>query len=178
MLMTSRAIEDSLKPPAGDTKTDRRHFLVGTIYTLSTVISGALGGISALYLLQPPTPKDESQWSRVGDISQLIPAVPLKVTFRRTHMEGWKRVTDADSAWIVRDSHDDLIAFAAQCTHLGCPYHWEAKRNAFVCPCHGSVFSKAGDVVVGPANRPLDRYHVKLQGSDLSIGPLIKIAGV
>jgi menaquinol-cytochrome c reductase iron-sulfur subunit len=175
--MAPRAIETNIDVIAGETVTGRRRFLSGTIYTLATAIAGTLGATSARYLLQAPEADDESQWSPVGDISQFRPGVPQKVMFTRTRMDGWKRATETDTAWIVRDADGELTAFAPQCTHLGCPYHWETKRHAFVCPCHGSIFSQTGNVISGPANRPLDRYEVRLERSNLTVGPLIKIGG-
>ena len=69
-----------------------------------------------------------------------------------------------------------MVAYGPQCTHLGCPYHWEESKNEFLCPCHSSVFGVDGKVVSGPAPRPLDRYETKLQGSKLLIGPLHQVS--
>ena len=40
------------------------------------------------------------------------------------------------------------------------------------CPLHGSVFNVAtGAVVEGPADEPLPRYAVRVEGEDILIGP-------
>lgn len=39
------------------------------------------------------------------------------------------------------------------CTHLGCRV--TATENGFVCPCHGSRFDERGEILTGPAKRPL-----------------------
>ena len=39
------------------------------------------------------------------------------------------------------------------CTHLGCIVGESAE--GFKCPCHGSRFDPVGDVLGGPAPRPL-----------------------
>jgi Rieske Fe-S protein len=51
---------------------------------------------------------------------------------------------------------------SAVCTHIGCTVRWEADRNQWECPCHGSIFDDKGAVIVGPAPRPLPWYEVTL----------------
>ena len=41
-----------------------------------------------------------------------------------------------------------VTAFGPQCTHLGCAYHWEQGKKQFLCPCHTSVFSIDGKVII------------------------------
>ena len=53
------------------------------------------------------------------------------------------------------DEEGELHLMSARCTHMGCTVAWSAAEHVFECPCHGSRFGPAGEVVNGPAARPL-----------------------
>jgi Rieske Fe-S protein len=41
--------------------------------------------------------------------------------------------------------------------------------DRLVCPCHGSEYDLLGRVLEGPAERPLTRFPVSVEGDDLVI---------
>jgi menaquinol-cytochrome c reductase iron-sulfur subunit len=166
--------QEYVQEQRGELSLDRRGFLQGAIYTLMSCIAGAIGLTSALYLLRPPKNQSRSTWADAGDVSDFQPGVPRQVTFERKHTDGWRSFTGKDSAWVVKKADQTVTAFVPSCTHLGCAYAWQAKRGAFVCPCHGSIFSEDGRVLAGPAPRPLDRFQIELAGSRLRVGPILK----
>lgn len=53
---------------------------------------------------------------------------------------------------IVNDGAS-LFALDLRCTHLGCTV--KGTPQGFACPCHGSRFTSAGEVVKGPAQSAL-----------------------
>jgi len=59
--------------------------------------------------------------------------------------------------FVMRD-HDGMGAFSCRCTHLGCMVRRTAE--GFVCPCHGAEYGPLGEVISGPARRPLPWYRV------------------
>ncbi len=152
----------------------RRRFLEQTIHSLMSVIAGAIGITSGLYLFIPPTTRKQSDWVDAGALSDLPVGTPQNVRFERSRVDGWKVVSEQDSAWVVKDPNGSLTAFSPFCTHLGCAYQWTPSAGIFSCPCHGSRFSRSGQVINGPATRPLDRYEVRRVGSNIWLGPIVK----
>jgi nucleotide-binding universal stress UspA family protein/nitrite reductase/ring-hydroxylating ferredoxin subunit len=57
------------------------------------------------------------------------------------------------AAYVAPDG--ELHLFSAKCTHMGCTVGWNGGDQVFACPCHGSRFGPDGNVVNGPAGRPL-----------------------
>jgi Rieske Fe-S protein len=57
---------------------------------------------------------------------------------------------------VYRDSSGVVHEMSAVCPHLGCVVHWNAVEKTWDCPCHGSRFSSDGEVVQGPAVKPLE----------------------
>jgi len=70
--------------------------------------------------------------------------------------------------WIVRTA-EGIYALWARCTHLGCTPNWFIAETRFKCPCHGSNYNPDGDVIAGPAPKPLWRARVEV----VSTGDLI-----
>jgi nitrite reductase/ring-hydroxylating ferredoxin subunit len=56
---------------------------------------------------------------------------------------------------VYRDPDGGLHAVSMRCTHLGCLVRFNAAENSWDCPCHGSRFDVDGEVLEGPAVRPL-----------------------
>jgi menaquinol-cytochrome c reductase iron-sulfur subunit len=162
----------SAPDPAKAAGVTRRGFYHTAICAMGSAMGAALALPAVVYLFASPRTRRQSQWVEVADITALPQNEPSEVSFQRSHVDGWKISTEKSTAWVVKDANAQVVAFAPQCTHLGCAYHWEGAQNVFVCPCHASTFSKDGKVLGGPAPRPLDRYLTRLEGNKLMVGPL------
>ena len=152
----------------------RRGFHLAMIYGLWGIITSALTLPAAVYLLFPPKVKKTTQWVDAADLAQIQPKAPEEVVFRKNRVDGWKVTSEKSTAWVVKQSDNQAIAFSPQCTHLGCAYHWDESNKNFLCPCHTSTFDMEGRVLTGPAPRPLDRFQVRVEGTKLFIGDLQK----
>ncbi|MBI1895476.1 MAG: Rieske 2Fe-2S domain-containing protein [Acidobacteria bacterium] len=125
----------------------RRALYVSIIYGLWSLITAALAIPAGIYLLFPPRTKKAPEWLVAGDVSHLRIKEPEEMVFRRTRVDGWKITSEKSTAWVVKLSEQTLVAFAPQCTHLGCAYHWDERQKNFLCPCHNSSFSVEGAVL-------------------------------
>lgn len=148
----------------------RRSFYINAINLLASLIAAALAIPAAAYLLMRPKGAEDNGLSEVADLSQLKIGKPEEVLYDRKRIDGWRKVKEKTSVWLVRTDEHSVTAFDPACTHLGCAYHWEAAKNEFICPCHASAFSIEGKVLAGPAPRPLDRYVVTVAAGKISIG--------
>jgi Rieske Fe-S protein len=65
------------------------------------------------------------------------------------------RTMHGDDPLILVNVDGRVTTYLAVCTHEGCPLGWNAQQHLIRCPCHGSAFDTAGNVVNGPARAPL-----------------------
>jgi glycine/D-amino acid oxidase-like deaminating enzyme/nitrite reductase/ring-hydroxylating ferredoxin subunit len=62
---------------------------------------------------------------------------------------------DGKNIAVFKDEQGAVHAVSAVCTHMGCLVGWNETDRTWDCPCHGSRFSLDGEVLHGPATRPL-----------------------
>jgi cytochrome b6-f complex iron-sulfur subunit len=71
---------------------------------------------------------------------------------------------------VIRTGERNFHALSAACTHLGCIVKWDSGKGLLVCPCHAAIFDVSGNVISGPAPRPLASYPVQLVQDEIIIG--------
>jgi len=72
-------------------------------------------------------------------------------------------ILEIDGKQVAAYRHDDgeLTLRSATCTHMGCRVVWNGAERTWDCPCHGSRFSAMGEVLSGPAEKPLEEFSTK-----------------
>lgn len=151
---------------AGDKGLSRREFFLrlGNTSVAVTVMGGSIVGFRYLWpnvVLEPPAR------FRAASLTQLVPGSVIFDADRRV--------------FIFRAKAGYLYALSAICTHLGCTTRWKPggipghPEGVIACPCHGSVFSRKGDVLHGPAPRPLDRFQLSLEGNAIYVNTSDKV---
>lgn len=74
------------------------------------------------------------------------------------------------SIQVVRTGESSFLAIDLKCTHKGCDLGYEAKDGGrFVCPCHGSMFKVTGEVINGPAKRPVMAYKTSFKDNTVTV---------
>ncbi len=71
--------------------------------------------------------------------------------------------------YISRLEDGGVLALWQRCTHLGCTVPWREDEREFHCPCHSSLFDRKGQVLGGPAPRPLSLFLVSLKDGKLVV---------
>jgi Rieske Fe-S protein len=70
-------------------------------------------------------------------------------------------VTGIDAFLIKHGAAVSMLS--AVCSHMGCSVAWVDAKREFVCPCHHAVYDVSGDVVSGPAPKPLQSLAVEVR---------------
>jgi Rieske Fe-S protein len=80
---------------------------------------------------------------------------------------GGGKIFDAQVVVVTQPTAGEYKAFSAVCTHMGCIVN-QISDGKIECPCHGSEYSVAtGDVLRGPAPRPLAAKQIKITGDSI-----------
>jgi menaquinol-cytochrome c reductase iron-sulfur subunit len=139
-------------------------------------IIGAIGGFLAMllglpiigYLFSPLIRRPQTPpWIALGPVSRYPVGKPT--------LEGFEVPVRGEppyrqGAWVVNWGDGRFAVYDSNCTHLGCPFDWNANAELFLCPCHGGAFTKEGTVVGGPPPHGLDTYAVRVENGTLYIG--------
>jgi menaquinol-cytochrome c reductase iron-sulfur subunit len=142
----------------------------------SIVLGGAMSlGLAipgAAYVLDPLRRKGASGTTQeMSRLSALKVGVPQSFPIIAERQDAWVKYPPepVGSVWLVRQpdgSRAPVVAFTAECPHLGCAISMAGDGKTFLCPCHKSIFDLAGTPVNDLSPRPMDRLDVELTKDD------------
>jgi len=148
---------------------ERRAFLTKISIALSALAAAAVGIPVVGFLLGPLLQMTPDIWRSVGKADDFQIGSTVRVTFVDPSPLEWAGVTANTAAWLRRIDNDKFVAFAMNCTHLGCPVRWLQDAGLFMCPCHGGVYSADGEVAAGPPPHGLFKYPVRIRDGQVEI---------
>jgi len=129
----------------GPDRPDRRDFLTGI--GVGACAAACIGsGVVTLDYLKPKVLFEPPTSFRAGSLLD--------------YPDGTLRFNKEQKTYIV-GAPGGVYALSAVCTHLGCITRFRSDENVIACPCHGSRFDLEGNVIHGPAPRPLPWLEVQ-----------------
>lgn len=105
--------------------------------------------------LYDPTRRAPKHFNTGGDSQSIVDAVgEIKSGGGGVIEHGKQKI----AVW--KDEDGTPHALSAACTHMGCMVTWNNADLTWDCPCHGSMFTREGNVIHGPATQPLKPARV------------------
>lgn len=149
-------------------------YLVATGFDAWGISSGTVAGI----ILADLAAGEENRWLDVFDATRVKPVAGAPTAIkenvhvakhlvsgylsRRPHSaddlaSGQAAVLKIDGRNVAafKDEQGQVHAVSAVCSHMGCIVGWNETDRTWDCPCHGSRFEVSGEVIHGPAVKPL-----------------------
>lgn len=138
----------------------RREFVVTTAAAVAAATGCGGGSPTAPGPTPTPTPPGTSPPNEVR-----VPLPAVGVTVAATG----QLLTPLPLA-ITRLTETKVVAVSRICTHMGCTVSLPvASLLTLNCPCHGSRFEVTGQVVNGPAERPLASFPTVIVGNQVVV---------
>ena len=171
--MNENITDHSLARIEAPEEISRRRFLEKLSITLGSFCAAVVGLPLIGFVIAPLFRKVPEQWVTLGKVNDFQIGKTVSVTVVNPSSLPWAGITAKSAVWLRRESETTFIAFSANCTHLGCPVRWMEGAELFMCPCHGGVYYKDGNVAAGPPPLPLVRYGVRIENGEVKISSVI-----
>ncbi len=139
----------------------RRKFVRFALFSLLGAFT-ATSAFASLRLLYP---------TKVAGFGTKVPAGTVEEV--KALLASQKYVRNATGNFYLLPATDEsAIAVYWRCVHLGCtvPAPNPDLSGNIQCPCHGSLYNgKTGDLIHGPATRPLDYFPVTVENGTVIV---------
>lgn len=141
---------------------------------------GMTNSTAAAMILKDAILGDKNPWAQVYDPSRFTPIasasnfivenadvaknlIKSKLSMAENNVDiqpGEAKIVDIDGhkRGVFRDKKGNLHTVDTTCTHLGCEVQWNSAEQSWDCPCHGSRFTYDGEIIEGPAQKPLNKF--------------------
>ena len=134
---------------------------------LSGLVGLALAVPGVVYLFSPLIRRreQESEFRTLARLGELEVSRPQSFPIIDDRQDAWVTypAEPVGSVWLVRQPEGakaPVLAFSAECPHLGCAVNLAASGSSFLCPCHTSAFTLNGERLNAIPPRGMDRLEV------------------
>lgn len=145
------------------TDNERRRFLTAGAATAGALVLGANSQARAIEASNATMKVAGSVAQNTAPVA--APVAPTELSLKLKNNAALAKVGGSvvveaagDKIIVAHTAAETFVACSAICTHKGCVVDYEHGAKQFVCPCHGARFSLDGQVVKGPAKKPLRSY--------------------
>ncbi len=135
-----------------------------------SIVGGLVVGVpTVIYAFNAIGSSSEApRWRDVGLLDD-FPISEMSEGIIQHHPDSVTNKALRRGVYVWRGTENELIVFSRSCTDLGCPVTFDQRSHCFLCPCHGGIFSKNGDRMAGPPDRPLYRYTHRVEAGILQV---------
>lgn len=155
----------------------RRGFLRrATAFVVGSVVGFVPLGAAVVFFLDPLTRKKRAvgMTGSAIDADGYIKIAPESALAADGSPRAFKVVADVQDFWnkfpnsevgsvyLSRDPEQgEIVCFNSRCPHLGCTVKYKDESQQYVCPCHESAFSLAGERTNNVPPRDMDRLECR-----------------
>ena len=145
-------------------RVSRRALLTGGTAAAASLLAGA-GIEHAITPQQSSNPGSTPSYQYPALVGNVPATWQLVASVEQIGNDALRFTTDSVVGYVIRQTGDwqetgtnysppeQIVAFSAACTHMGCIVHWQSSKRQFLCPCHNGAFDAQGNPV--PTAHPL-----------------------
>jgi menaquinol-cytochrome c reductase iron-sulfur subunit len=138
-------------------KITRRRLLMA----LSIGAGGFVAAVASVPLLgfffSPMLRRFPPVWREVGPLEQFPVGATVQINVVTSGGLPWDGPAKRVGAWLRRNNESNFTV------------RWIVSAELFMCPCHGGVYYKDGDVAAGPPPQPLQQFPVRVQDGQVQV---------
>lgn len=151
----------------------RRDFFTWILGIGGAAIGALLVVPGASYVLDPllRSAGKKERWIRVADLASLSKEHPVSAPVVGEQVDAWTKSSDVrlGTVWLRVVDDSQVLAYNAECPHLGCKIGFNPEKDRFGCPCHDSSFGLDGKVLGGPAPRGMDELQTRVTDGQVEV---------
>ncbi|MFQ5885694.1 MAG: ubiquinol-cytochrome c reductase iron-sulfur subunit [Anaerolineae bacterium] len=149
----------SVETVESEGRISRRQLLRLAWGTSIAIVVAELVGVTLAFLWPHRKVSAVGSEVRGGSVEQLLAEIPVGAVPKRFRQ----------ARFYLSHVEDGLLALSQKCTHLGCAVPWSVEEDQFHCPCHSATFNRKGEVLGGPAPRPLDLFPIHIRDGEMYV---------